>query len=367
MLHHRGVRRGTLAAMLLASIALTACGGSDDDNGTATPSGASSSTSTSSSSVSSSAASSSVASSATSSTSSSAASSSSVSSSAASSSSSSSVAASSSSSSVAASSSSSAASSSVASSSSSSEASSSSSSSAASSSSEASSSSSSAASSSSSSAAATYTWSADAVIGGSSATTVSGTNDLVGTDLDSYTGVMMNVTGGKLESSKDSLYFVSTEVTGDFTLVASLDSVSSGLTASTSHQYRAGLMMADSNTTSMVLYAQSSIGDVTADSTVNYVPIYAARLTSGSVSKAVFSGSPAATPGSTFYLKLQRIGNTYMASYSSDGGVTYTNATTNPVTFTATLPATVRVGVFAAPGGSSANTLVFKNIQITKQ
>ncbi|MFT4174662.1 MAG: hypothetical protein QM639_18995, partial [Rhodocyclaceae bacterium] len=192
------------------------------------------------------------------------------------------------------------------------------------------------------------------------ATTATGSDDLNGTALDSNTGVMMTVTGGKLESSKDGLYFVSTEVTGDFTIVASLDSISSGMTASTSHQFRTGLMLADANTSSMSLYAQAAIGDVTSDSTVNYVPIYAARLTAGSVSKAVFSGSPSVTPGASLYLKLQRIGNTYMASYSNDGGVTYVNATTNPVTFTGTLPAAVRVGVFAAPGGSAANTLTFK-------
>lgn len=177
--------------------------------------------------------------------------------------------------------------------------------------------------------------------------------------------VVLTSIKGKLESTKDSMSMATQLITGDFTIVATVTLVSPDLTVSSSNQYRAGLMLCDcaaGTSASAPMYAQAAIGIPSA----GYVPVYAGRLAAaGTVGKANFSGSPVVTPGSLLMLKLVRSGQTYTASYSTDGGASYVSNSAQ--TFTGGLPTAVQVGVFAASGVSSPGaTVTFSNITITQ-
>ncbi|KAF7598651.1 MAG: hypothetical protein CGU28_10415 [Candidatus Dactylopiibacterium carminicum] len=167
---------------------------------------------------------------------------------------------------------------------------------------------------------------------------------------------------GKFESAKEGYAFAGQTISGDFTITATVANVTGSMTTSTSHQYRAGVMLGDTTDSAVApVYAHSSFGVLSAGS---YSYIYASRVAvSGSVSKGPAAASAiAVTPtDGSLVLRLNRTGLVVTLSYSTDKGSTFTSA--SPVTFAA-LPDSVSVGVFAATGGVA--TITFSNITITQ-
>jgi hypothetical protein len=200
----------------------------------------------------------------------------------------------------------------------------------------------------------------------SATTAISGSNDLSGGLLNSSNGVAITATGGKLASTGESLYFVNTTVSGDFTIIAKLKSITTPyLTVSSSVQYRAGLMAYNISGTTANIFAQACVGSATTSGT--YEPYKAARLTATgtlTVGKSIITSGATVVPGDSLYLKLviSKTNNTYISSYSTDGGLTWTSSSTT--SFTDTLPESLSVGLFAAPGGSGVIT-TFENVTIT--
>ncbi len=195
------------------------------------------------------------------------------------------------------------------------------------------------------------------LFGGSTAT-VSGS--IVSSDT---TSVLTSI-GGKMESAKDGYSLAAQDIMGNFTLTASLNSIGTALTTSSSQQYRVGLMMCDcanGTSTSAPIYASLGLG-ATATSSV-YYPYYASRATAGtSIAKSTFSTTDT-QPASTLIFILARNGLTVTLSYSTNGGSSFTAKTT---TFTA-LPDTLKVGIFGASGVSTTGSAItFSNISITQ-
>lgn len=166
----------------------------------------------------------------------------------------------------------------------------------------------------------------------------------------------ITITGtGKMESGKQAMAYVYRTIEGDFTIAAKLSSaifnVEKNLT-----QAHVGLMLTPDISASgtELLYATASYA---ADS--KYYSAY--RITA-----AVNRGTktlPAATGDGDVYLKLERNGSTYSSSYSLDGGVTYSNATSQ--TFAAELPATINVGFVVSSGDAGINaSATFSDIKI---
>ncbi|MDU1891080.1 MAG: fimbrillin family protein [Dysgonomonas sp.] len=160
---------------------------------------------------------------------------------------------------------------------------------------------------------------------------------------------------GKFESGKQTFNFVYKEITGDFEITAYLESFT---VASTSNQAEAGLMfLADPATSGTdLLFALCGKGG---DKKFNY----GHRLeASTNASRGGLTGTSATEGGA--YLKLRRVGNSYFASYSLDGGETY--SAEKSYTFTGTgLPDKLYVGL-AVNGGSNtdAGTAKFSDIRI---
>lgn len=204
-------------------------------------------------------------------------------------------------------------------------------------------------------------WSGSTIIRGGSATPVSGT-----LDAQAENSVTFTVSGGKFESSKTAMYLVSRDVTGDFTLTAKVKSVAT-LRASTGYQFPVGLMLCDCDTGSgsVSLLGHASINDITDDAVENLVPSYGHVLQDGTNWNKTSIDSVEVTPGEELYLMLQREGQKYRVSFSTDGGASY--PTVKDSTFTDTLPDTLKVGLFAAPnGGSEARTFTFEDIQLVQ-
>lgn len=199
---------------------------------------------------------------------------------------------------------------------------------------------------------------ANDVFGGETATT-SGS-------LDSYTSNSIDMTtiSGKLESTKDGFSYASQDITGDFTMTASLSSIGTAFAVSSANQFRVGLMLCDcanGSSTSAPMYASTGLG-ATATSAV-YYPFYASRLTgAGSVGKSLYATTDT-QPTSTLVFELIRAGQVVTMGYSTDGGTTFTTKT---AAFTA-LPSTVKVGVFGDSGvATTGSAISFTNIAITQ-
>jgi len=193
---------------------------------------------------------------------------------------------------------------------------------------------------------------------GGSTATVSGSIVSSGT-----TSTLTSI-GGKMEGAKDGYSLAAQDITGNFTLTASLNSIGTALAISSTQQYRVGLMMCDcanGTITSAPIYASLGLG-ATATSSV-YYPYYASRATTGaSIAKSTFSATDT-QPASTLIFVLARNGLTVTLSYSTDGGSSFTAKTT---TFTA-LPDTLKVGIFGASGvATTGSAITFSNISITQ-
>lgn len=164
---------------------------------------------------------------------------------------------------------------------------------------------------------------------------------------------------GKLESGLQSFYFIYRELTGDFEMTVRLDSYSS---QGASNQAIAGLMLTPRITDvggSDFLHALSAKGGKSVEE-FNY----SQRLVSGNASRGVLA-APTNSGGAT-YLKLKRIKDTYSASYSLDGGATYSKERT--ASFNAPLPDKLYIGLAVNSGSSSASsTAVFSDLKIDEK
>ncbi|WP_016957526.1 pectinesterase family protein [Catenovulum agarivorans] len=210
-------------------------------------------------------------------------------------------------------------------------------------------------------------WKDSAMVLGGSGTSVSGTIDAQTAD-----SVTFTADGGKFESAKVSFYLVSQDIKGDFTMTAKLKSIAGGvLRENGSYQFPAGLMMCVCDGTAATVGQMAHIGvnDVNGsgksltDATPDYVASYGHFENATADARWGKDGSAVVTPGDDLYFKLRRDGDAYYVSYSTDGGTTYTDYGAKTL---ATLPDTMKVGLFAAPNGSSNTpTLTFEDIQIT--
>lgn len=159
---------------------------------------------------------------------------------------------------------------------------------------------------------------------------------------------------GKFESGKQTLNYVYREITGNFEMTVQLESYS---VSSTSNQAEAGLILATNINTSATdfIFAMSGKGG---DKKCNY----SHRLTTGVNAARGTLPLTTALDGSV-YLKLRREGDKYFASYSLDGGITYSAEKSE--TFTTSLPDKLYVGL-AVNSGSNTETATakFSNIKI---
>jgi len=157
------------------------------------------------------------------------------------------------------------------------------------------------------------------------------------------TGDALNISGrGKVESSQQVFHYVYTPIAGDFVMTARLDGVD--FAGFASNQGRTGLLLTpDVAATGSALVYGSAI--------YNATPSFARsdRLGAGAANA---NSNIVATGTGARYLKLTRTGNTYRASASVDGGVTWVDGAVR--TFTTGLPETVNVGFMIS---SSSNTV----------
>lgn len=157
---------------------------------------------------------------------------------------------------------------------------------------------------------------------------------------------------GKFESGKQTFNYVYKKITGDFEIIAQLDSY---VTSATSNQSEAGLLFTPDLATSGTdfLFAFCALGG---NSSYNY----SHRLATGNNSTR---GGIGAAENVAVILKLRRVGNTYYSSYSVDGGITFSSERNG--TFTSELPETLYVGLIVNSGSNSETaTAKFSNIKI---
>lgn len=159
---------------------------------------------------------------------------------------------------------------------------------------------------------------------------------------------------GKFESGKQTFNYVYREITGNFEMTVQLESYT---LSATSNQAEAGLIFTTNTnaTASDFIFAMSGKGG---DKKCNY----SHRLTTATNSARGGLPLTVATEGGV-YLKLKREGDKYFASYSLDGGVTY--SVEKSETFTTGLPNKLYVGL-AVNSGSNTETATakFSNIKI---
>ncbi|WP_295797162.1 pectinesterase family protein [uncultured Microbulbifer sp.] len=198
------------------------------------------------------------------------------------------------------------------------------------------------------------TWSGNGLLVGdssqSSATVASGS---ISEQTDN--SVTFTASDGKFETMAQSFYLVSQQVTGDFILTAKLKSVGENYAA---NQFPVGLMMCECDATAGTTSPLAHVGMHMSGS--EWVTQYGhVREAAGGWGKA--SGD-AVVAGDSLYFKLERQGQAYYASVSTDGGVSYTELGAN--TFTG-LPDSIKVGLFAAPYNDNQN-FTFEDIQLTQ-
>lgn len=165
----------------------------------------------------------------------------------------------------------------------------------------------------------------------------------------------LSLTGtGKIESGKQNMAYVYRSVEGDFTITTRLTNPTFNVSKNY-NQAHTGLMMTTdlSKTDKEFLFATATFA---ADA--SYYSCYRAASGSDRSNKSM-SGAV----GSGFvYLKLQRSGTVMAASYSLDGGATYSKTVES--TF-ADLPAKIFIGFVVSSGDSSATaTATFDDTRI---
>jgi pectate lyase len=170
---------------------------------------------------------------------------------------------------------------------------------------------------------------------------------------------IITLTGkGKFESSAQVFTFVYQKISGDFVITAKLDSYDRNNT-SNPNQGVAGLLF----TTDIGATGKNFIHALAGKGGDGYY--YSHRLDADSAADRKKLNDPTSSD-SDVYLKLERVGDTYNASYSLDGGTTYGNPITG--NFTSALPPELYVGLVVNSGDNSkVSTAVFSDVQINDE
>ena len=151
---------------------------------------------------------------------------------------------------------------------------------------------------------------------------------------------------GKFTSGEQTYVLVYREITGDFTITVRLNSYTPS--DKNGNQARAGLLF----TSDLAAGTPYVIGGKAGDG-----KYYVTKP--GNSRKELTAPS---SSGGNVYLKLERAGNNYQASYSLDGGVTYGDSETGTLD---ALPAKLYVGLAVNSGDNSATGVaVFSNVKI---
>ena len=163
---------------------------------------------------------------------------------------------------------------------------------------------------------------------------------------------------GKFESGKQVFGIVYREVTGDFVLTAQVESYD---TPGTGNQSLAGVVLtpdAKATETNFV-HAIAAQGP----SSTFY---YSNRTTTGSnAGKGTLTAPDATVSGAKAIVKLERTGNNCSASYSLDGGTTFSKAKTVTIE---NLPQALHIGIVANSGNTSKTaTAIFSNVKLNDQ
>lgn len=166
-------------------------------------------------------------------------------------------------------------------------------------------------------------------------------------------GGAITLTGkGKFESGAQTFAYVYRKLSGNFTVTVRLDSYT---TASTSNQSEAGVLLTDNAASSGTAFIHALCGR--GGNGYNY----SHRLSSGA--NASRGALASITGDGAVYLRLERSGQSYTASYSLDSGQTYSTPKSN--TFTASLPEELYVGLVVNSGSNSASaTATFSDLRI---
>lgn len=165
----------------------------------------------------------------------------------------------------------------------------------------------------------------------------------------------ISITGrGKYESGAQMFSYVYKEITGNFVITAKIEKYT---TDKNSNQSQAGVLFTTdiNDTGTNLLHALSGAGQNLA------AFFYSHRLETG---KNGSRGNLTTTSGSgDIYVKLQRIGNKYSASYSADGGETYSKPREGE--FVGGLPTSIYVGLAVNSGDNSKTAnAVFSDVRI---
>ena len=192
-------------------------------------------------------------------------------------------------------------------------------------------------------------WTVQAMKTGGSTAAISGS-----VTASSETSASFNISGGKFESSKESFFFISKVVAGDFVFTANLNSWA-GATRDGSDQGSVGVMLCVECENGGNNGASARIG--LRDTGI----LHAQRLApTASVGKSTVT--LALTPSDQLYLRISRTGDSFTVFYSVDGGNSYVSARTG--TFTGGLPEDVQVGLYAAQGNNDSNSFSFDDITL---
>lgn len=159
---------------------------------------------------------------------------------------------------------------------------------------------------------------------------------------------------GKFESGVQAFNYIYREQMGDFEMIVRLDSYD---IVSASNQGLAGILF----TPDVNAVGNDFLHALTAKGSKSETEFnYSARLSNANASRGVL-GAPANVKGST-YLKLKREGDSYSASYSLDGGLTYGNERKG--SFADPLPDKVYLGLAINSGNNTITKAVFSDIKI---
>jgi len=198
----------------------------------------------------------------------------------------------------------------------------------------------------------TETWSGGSVLLGEPGSITPASGSITA---QSDSSVTFTASDGKFETGM-SFYLVSQQVSGDFTLSAKLKSAGTPYAA---NQFPVGLMLCECDVASASNSPLAHVGMVMSGS--DWVTQYGQVLADGD-GWGKDGDSTLLTPGDDLYFKLQRVGQAYYASYSTDGGANYTQLGTNTLSG---LPDTVKVGLFAAPYYDD-QSFTFEDIQLVQ-
>ena len=172
-----------------------------------------------------------------------------------------------------------------------------------------------------------------------------GTNQSTGSFKVDGEGKLTITSAGKFEGSNQSFYYVYREVEGDFVATLRIDNFNS---IKQTNQSIGGLLFTPDLTAEGgdFLHAMSGEGGKTGEHN------YSHRVLAGSAAKRGTLKSPTVLGGEV-YVKLERKGNDYFASYSEDGGQTYGDVRTD--TFT-NLPSKIYIGIALNSGDNKETT-----------